>query len=563
MKMRLTYSAAVAVLGASIWAHAQVNDFRPVTEAMLRNPPPGDWLNWRRTDNAWGYSPLDQINKANVKGLQLRWSWTLSAGPTEATPIVHDGVLFIQAFGGEVDALDATNGSLLWRYHRTLPADARPTYTKGMSVYRDVLIFTTPDKHLVALNMKTGQPVWDTPIPGDGGFDGAPLVVKDKVLVSATNCVTSACYIAGFDANSGKQIWRFSTIAQPGEPGGDTWNGLPADERFGGSSWTSGSYDPVTGLVYWGVGQPYTWNAFARGTSPLKPGQNNDLLYTNNTLALDPDTGKLVWHYAHLPNDTWDLDYTFERQIIDLKVDGRMRHLVVTAGKMAIIEALDAKTGEFVFAKDMGLQNVVQSIDPKTGVKTINPAVIPQINQTVSLCPHPGGARSFPATGYNPNTKTLYLPLQEFCTDMTPGPKPPGEKTAPSRFIVKLREGSDGLLGRLDAVNLETRQNLWSHRQRAPETSAALPTGGGVVFSGSIDRYFAAHDDRSGKVLWQARLNDVPNSFPITYSVNGKQYVAVSTGSGSPYTLGFGPLFPEIKNPQPTGSTLWVFALPD
>ena len=518
---------------------------------------------WRRTYNGWGYSPLAQINRDNIKNLQLAWSWSLAPGATEITPLVHDGILFIQGFGDEVDALDGASGDLLWRYRRTLPAGVRPTSRKSMAVYGDNLLLATSDHHVVALDAKTGKVAWDKEVAGKGSFDGALLVADGKLILSASNCVTFGCYIVGLDAKSGDPVWRFNTVAQPGEPGGDTWNGLPADERYGGSSWTAGSYDPETKLVYWGVGQPYPWNSFARGSSPQKAGANNDLLYTNNTLALDPDTGKLAWHFAHLPNDNWDMDYVFEREIIPLKIDGRERKVVLTAGKIAVLEALDAQTGKFLFSHDMGLQNIVQSIDPVTGAKTINPAVIPHIDQTVTICPHPGGARNFNATAYNPVTKTLFMPLQEHCADLTAGPKAPGEKTAPSKFVLKFRDSSDGKVGRLDAVNLETRKSTWSFRERAPQSTAALPTGGGLVFEGSLDRWFRAFDDRTGKELWRTRLSDVPNTFPITYSVGGKQYVAVATGSGSPYTLSWGTMFPEIQNPQPSAAALWIFALPD
>lgn len=542
---------------------APLSKIRPVTDDMLKSPPDGEWLMWRRTYNGWGYSPLAQINRDNVKDLQLAWSWSLSPGPSETTPIVHDGVLFVQNYGDAVDALDATNGNLLWRYQRPLPQGTRPGVKKAMAVHEDKLILATSDRHVVALEMKTGKVAWDVAVGERGNFAGGPLVADGKVIISATNCVTFGCFIAGLDARTGRQLWTFNTVAQPGEPGGDTWNDLPADERYGGSSWNLGSYDPDTKLVYWGVGQPYPWNSFARGTSPQKPGVSNELLYTNNTLALDPATGKLAWHFSHLPNDNWDMDYVFERHIIPLKIDGQERKVVLTSGKIAILEALDAKTGQFLFSHDMGLQNIVQSVDPKTGAKTINPAVIPEIDKPVDICPHPGGARNFPAFAYNPVTKTLFMPLQEHCAELTAGPRAPGERTAPSKFVLKFRPGSDGKVGRLQAFDLEARKPTWQFRERAPQSTAALPTGGGVVFEGSLDRWFRAFDQRTGKALWRTRLADVPNAYPITYSVNGKQYVALTTGAGSPFSLSWGTMFPEIKNPAPSGSTLYVFALPD
>ena len=535
----------------------------PVTQAMLRDPSPGDWLMWRRTYNGWGYSPLDQINKANVKGLRLAWAWALPSGGTEATPLVHDGVLFIQGFGDGVEALNAANGDLLWKFTRALPKESPPGFKKMMAIEGDRLFLATSDKHLVALDIHTGKTLWDQAVAGDGSFTSGPMVVGDKLIIGATGCVTSRCSITGHDIATGKEVWRFYTVAAPDQPGGDTWNELPVDQRLGGSSWTSGSYDPSLNLVFWGVGQPYTWNAFARGTSPLKKGSNNDLLYTNNTLALDPDTGHLAWHYSHLGNDSWDMDYVFERELIDLPdAKGQVRKLSVTSGKMAILEGLDAKTGEFVFAKDLGLQTIVSKIDPKTGKKTINPAAIPHLNEPVTFCPHPGGGRGPGPTAYSPQTGLLYVPLQEHCTVMTAFPREAGEKTAASTFVLKLHEGSDGNVGRLDAVDLKGRTVAWTHRERAPQSSGALPTGGGIVFEGGLDRYFKAYDATTGQELWRVRLGDVPNAPPITFTANGKQYVAVATGSGSPYTRTWPNLVPDIRNPTSTGGALWVFELP-
>ncbi len=326
--------------------------------------------------------------------------------------------------------------------------------------------------------------------------------------------------------------------------------------------WNSGSYDPETKLLYFGVGQPYPWNAFARGTSPLKPGQNNDLLYTDNTLALDPETGKLVWHYSHLKNDSWDLDYVFERQLIDLPVNGKTQKVSLTAGKMAIFEGLDARTGKFLFADDLGVQTVVSKIDPKTGEKTINPAAIPHLDQPVVFCPHPGGGRGPSPTAYDPQTGYLYVPMQDHCTEMTALPLKPGEKTETSKFTLMLKPGNDGDIGRLVALDLNKHTTAWQHRERSPQSTGALPTGGGVVFVGDLDRYFSAYDAKSGQMLWRVRLSDTPNGPPITYSVGGRQYVAVTTGSGSPFTHTFGNLIPDVRNPPNSSAAVWVFALP-
>jgi alcohol dehydrogenase (cytochrome c) len=540
---------------------APLSKLTPVTDEMLANPPASDWLMWRRTYNGWGFSPLDQVSKANVKDLQMVWSWALAPGGMENIPLVHDGVMFVQGPDESVVALNAANGDLLWRYAASTTKGGFP-FKRMMALEGDKLFIAANGKHLIALDIHTGKVVWDQQVAGDGSYTSGPMALNGKIIIGASNCTTSRCSITAHESSTGKELWRFYTVAAPGEPGGDTWNGIPAESRYGGSVWNSGSYDPDTKLLYFGVGQPYPWNAFARGTSPLKPGQNNDTLYTNNTLALDPDTGKLAWHYSHLQNDSWDLDYVFERELIDLPVDGKTRKVSLTSGKMAIFEGLDAKTGKFLFADDLGVQTVVAKIDPKTGQKTINPAAIPELNKPTVFCPHPGGGRGPSPTAYDPQTGYLYVPMQDHCTEMTALPLKPGEKTETSKFTLMLKPGSDGNIGRLVAVDLSNRTTAWQHRERSPQSTGALPTAGGVVFVGDLDRYFSAYDAKSGEMLWRVRLNDTPNGPPITYSVDGRQYVAVTTGSGSPFTRTFGNLIPDVRDPPNSGATVWVFALP-
>jgi len=539
----------------------------PVTQETLQNPGNGDWVNWRRTYNGWGYSPLDQINTRNVKDLSLAWSWSLKAGQATAIPIVHDGVIFVQSNGDAVQALNAANGDLLWTYAPKYPRGIRPIMHRGMAIYGDKLFTMASNGHMVALDTKTGKVVWDHEItkPREGMLTGVPLVVHGKVIFGKSNCTGSRCFIVALDAETGKEVWRFYTVPTHDQPGGNTWNGLPDDARFGGSVWTGGSYDPDLNLLYFGVGQPYPWASTVRGTYPpvKKPGIKDTLLYTDNTLALDPDTGKLVWHYAHLPNDSWDFDYVFERQIVKLPVNGKMRKLVVTSGKMAIIEALDAKTGKFVFAKDMGIQNVVKSIDPKTGKKTYDTSLIPQPGQTVTVCPHGGGARNWPGLGFDPQNDFLYMPMEFHCGEYTPYPR---EGSGPVKgghagWKVLPPPHSDGNIGRLAAVNLTNRKVAWDHHDRAPQSSASLPTAGGIVFQGTYNRYFRAHDAKTGKILWQVRLNNMVNSFPVTFMDGGKQYVAVITTSGGPYASSWKGLTPDISHPRANASTVWVFRL--
>jgi alcohol dehydrogenase (cytochrome c) len=539
----------------------------PVTEDMLRHPAANDWLTWRRTPQDDGFSPLAQINKNNVKQLSLSWSWALPNGPNEATPIVHDGVMFVYGYGDVVQALDAATGDLLWQYTRRLPKDQPPTFKKSIAIYGQYVYVATSDVHMVALDAKTGAVEWDTPLVPAGAanfwMQGGPLVAKGKVIVGTMGLAPGGNYIIALDAETGKEAWRLGTIPKPGEPGGDSWNGVPWEKRTGGSVWNPGSYDPETNLVFFGPSATYD-------TAPLRtpvnaPGVTDDALFTNNTMAIDPDTGKLVWHYAHFPNDQWDLDWAFERQIFDMEIKGTKTRVVVTAGKTGIFDVLAAKSGKYLFSMDLGYQTLVKSIDPKTGFKTIDRAhMTPGDGKTKSLCPHSEGGKNWIPVAYNPRSKLIFVPLVESCEDLTPvAPGESGILSTGVRLSLRPPPKTDGNYGRLEAINLESRQSVWVNRRRATSTTGVLATAGDIVFAGYVDRTFAAFDDGTGKELWHTRLTDVANSNAITYAVNGKQYVAVVAGSGGNHTRLFMRMVPEIKNPANRSAGVFVFALPD
>jgi alcohol dehydrogenase (cytochrome c) len=295
---------------------------------------------------------------------------------------------------------------------------------------------------------------------------------------------------------------------------------------------------------------------------PVRPGVKTDGLYTDCTLAINPDTGKLVWYYQHLPNDQWDLDWVFERQIVRMPVNGVVRPVIMTSGKQATYDVLDAETGKWIYSKDLGLQNIVSSIDPVTGKKNINPQTMPGDGQSKMVCPHVDGAKSWIPGSYNPDTKIMYVPLIEACMDLTPvtgGGR--GLLSAGGQPSVRPRPDSDGKYGRVEAINMVTREVVWTERHRAPVSSGALDTAGGVIFNGSIDRYFRAYDDQTGKLLWETRLTDVPSNAPIAYTVNGKQYIAIGVGNGGAQATGFTALVPEIQNLD-RSPAVWVFQLP-
>ncbi len=536
-----------------------------VTDAQLTHPPDADWLTWRRTYDDWGFSPLRQINRNNAGDLRVAWSWALPPGPNESTPLVRDGVLFVFGYGDRVQALDAASGDLLWQYSRKLPEGVMPGVKRNLAIYEDRLFVPTSDAHVVALNVKTGRVIWDHMVADHAaGFNitGGPLVAKGKVMQGVGGRAKGGNFIAALDARTGEEAWRFYTIARPGESGGNTWNGLELEKRNGASVWTAGSYDPDLNLAFFGVAQTYDTGPLLKPVN--QPGMTNEGLYTDCTLAINPDTGKLVWYFQHVPNDQWDLDWVFERQLIPLPVNGVTRKLAVTSGKIAVYEALDAATGKYAFSMDLGLQNVVSAIDPKTGAKTINPRVIPGDGETKLVCPHAGGSKNWVPGSYNPDSKTLYVTLVESCMDMIPV-KEGGRPSLSSgvRWAVRPPLNSDGQYGRVEAINLATRKVAWTQRQRVPITTGVLATAGGVLFEGSMDRRFRARDQATGDVLWQIRLNDVPNAAPITYSVNGKQYVAMTVGNGGAIPATWWSLIPDIQNPPDRNAGLWVFELPD
>lgn len=575
--VKLFAVAASSVSLFAIQAIAQtdtIDGITPVTDEMLANPPDGDWLMWRRTYNGWGYSPLDQINKDNVKDLQLAWAWSMTPGRTQETPLAHDGVLFIQNADQTIQALDGATGDLIWEYHYELPDDVSPRGIRNKAIYGDKLIVGTRDAHLLALDVKTGQLIWDHEVADhtqNYNFSSGPIVANGVIIQGTTGCgggQPGGCFFTGHDVETGAELWRINTIARGDTPEGNSWNGVPLEARYGASAWIAGSYDPEQNLILAGVGQPYPWIAEMNGLLPPSsdPSVTNEALYTNSTLAIDPNTGELKWYHQYLPTDSLDLDYVYERLLIDLPVDGQERKTVVTVGKTGIIEAIDRTNAEWLWHKETVPQNVVLSIDPDTGAKTINPDVIPRIGETTFNCPADPGGKAWQATAYSPRTQALYLPLAEFCSNTTPQPLDQGEAYTGGGRATFARvpvPDSDGNIGRVDAVRLTDQTEMWSYRQYAPVTSSTLPTAGGVVFVGTLDRKFMAFDDETGEILWSSgKLSSSLESFPITYTAGGKQYVAITANFAS----GLGRLkllTPDVALPANDPITLFVFALPD
>ena len=568
MTGRLAFvSAAVAIVLPSPVGTAQVNDFTPVTDTVLQHPDAADWLSWRRTLDGQAHSPLDQITTENVGRLRLTWSWSLGEGSQQTTPLVYDGILYIANPGEIVQALDAATGELLWEYRRDAPYPdnrsggppaGRPH--RNIAIYQDKIYLNTADAHVIAIDARTGEPVWDTDVGKGAGYQySSGSIIADGTVVSGlTGCGRyrdDTCYIVGLDAGTGQERWRTSTIALPGDRGGDSWGDLPVMFRAGSDSWIPGSYDPVTRTLFHGTSQAKPWARAARGT-------DGDALYTNSTLALDPASGEMKWYFQHLPGETLDMDEVFERILINY--DGKRS--VFSMGKIAVLWELALETGQFRSAHDLGYQTVAD-IDPASGRVTYRDGTNPVLGEEVFWCPSTSGFKSWRAMSYHPGIEAFYIPIILNCETGIFGPVDQiegGGGTGPVRRTNHFHPDSPDQLGEFLAMSMRTGEVLWRQRFRTPINSAALTTAGGLAIAGDWDRNLYIFDAADGDILWQTRLPTSVQGFPITYAVDGTQYLAVPVGSGG---ASWGGLIPADLVPEKTrpvgGNGLYVFALPD
>ncbi|MEM8917459.1 MAG: PQQ-binding-like beta-propeller repeat protein [Pseudomonadota bacterium] len=517
---------------------------KDVSDEMLVNPPAEDWLMFRGNHASWGYSPLDQVNIDNVDGLQLAWSIAMDDGPNQATPLVHDGVLYLPHPHDAVTAHDATNGDLLWEYRRKndVPYWGSGHINRNIAIAGDKIFLSAHDAAIVALDKNSGKLVWESSV-GDPAFtthSAGPIVAGGRVFSGRLCDFTSpvGCFVAAHDAETGKELWRTHVIPKPGEPGDESWDGLPYEKRTHASVWMVGSYDAELDMLYWGTSGP------APSPEVMRQPGKGDLLYTNSTLALDPATGKIKWYFQHLPRDNWDIDHTYERFLVDAELrpdveetwvrnpklpSGTRKLMTGIPGKTGTVWTLDRETGKFYWAKQTLEQNVIKAIDPESGKVTINEDAVPKQmeGKPVRVCPSLAGGRDWMAGSYSPLTKSIYIPMNNICMDMVASKVDPRYGIKPRLF----KTPGEEKMGRIDAINVETGKTAWRFDQQAGPMST-LATGGGLLFGGDTSRRFRAFDQNTGEVLFETVLPGPVTGFPISYAVDGVQYVAVAAGGG-------------------------------
>ena len=548
---RGAYAGYVSLSGmpaaTGITVPGTVANYTPITEAMLQHAPAADWLMHYQNYAGWSHSPLKQITPKNVRNLQLRWVWSLDDGERQQiTPLVHDGVMFLSTVvNNKVQALNAATGDLIWenslgpRLENQVNATAR-----AMALYGDQIFYPASDATLYALDARTGKVNWKFKL-GTYGNDkiGGLMIADGKLIVGRGVCDEAAledrCFIAAYDVKDGHQIWKFSTVAYTGEPGGDSWGSMTNAQRAGADAWIAGTYDPKLRMIYWGTGQ-------------AKAGKNGigDKLFSNATLALDVDTGKLKWYHQPAPDEGLDLDEVYEKVLVD---EGPQK-ILLTAGKKGILWKIDRTNGKFLGYVPMVFQNVFTSIDPQTGRGTYRADILhPELGGSRPSCPAQSGGHNWPASSYVPEDDLIIFPLDQICVtsqgDMI------GNFEAPA---------SDGNMGRLSAYRAKDLKPIWTLQQRAPFLTSSMTTAGGVGFIGDWDRTFRAFDVKTGKTLWKTRLGTTAQGFPTTFSVGGQQFVAVPTGynGGSP-EIRPSSMFAFERNRPLVGHAVYVFALPE
>ena len=525
-------------LGAPLWmtlaelAIAQTSS-DPVTFERIQNSSrePQNWLTYSGNNMGQRYSLLTQVAPQNVKNLEMAWLWQArSVEKFEATSIVLDGILYTIQAPNDVVALDAATGRLRWTYaYRNLP-EARNccgSVNRGLAILGETLFMGTLDAHLIALDAKSGALLWKTKVAEAKeryAITHAPLVIKDKVIVGTAGGDGGAPgVIAAFDAKTGQEVWRFHTIPQPGEPGNETWSG-DSWKHGGAAVWNTGAYDPESNLTYWGTGNP----------SPDWDGRQRlgDNLYSECVVALDADTGKLKWYYQFTPHDEMDYDATQVPVLADMNWQGRPRKVMLWANRNGLMYVLDRTNGQFLMGRPFVKVNWMDGFD-ETGRPRRVPGMAPSKEGTLIMPTVNGGTNWYPPS-YSPRTELFYIPGWENTGSIavegerprTVGNLPPG---APN-LVLNDRPEEQGY-GFVRAFDMKTGDKKWEFKMGDVTYAGVLTTASDLVFSGGREGYFYALNARTGELLWRTALGGQVNSGPMSYMVDGKQYIAVAAGS--------------------------------
>jgi alcohol dehydrogenase (cytochrome c) len=568
LRRLFTVSLAIQLFAPALHGQTPAVGWEPITDERLREPRDGDWVNYRRTYDVAAYSPLASIDRSNVS--QLRPVWTHDMRDNNRwvpTPIVANGLMYLAEGSGRVTAFRAATGEVEWVHTRDYPDDIATSQGyprhRGVSIYENSIYWGTADSYLVALDARTGEQLWEVQT-GDyqsgEAHNHPPLIAEGKVFLGFTGGdVTSRGRFTAWDAETGDSVWTIHTVPAPGEPGYETWapNNVPP---LGGATWHTASYDPELRLVYFSTGQPTPWASTLRG-----PG---DALYTNSIMAVEVDTGRRVWHFQVVPEDNWDMDAVYESLLVDLFIGGRNRQALVHTSKIGWGVVLDRRTGEFLHAFRTGVDNLVTGWTP-AGRPIYNPVLIPTLadvdsGKTYEVCPHIHGNRNLQSPSYSPVTGLYYLGINNACMTLSfvSAEFVPGRRYAGMTYVGKLAPGLD-YVGEFVAFDPVSGGRAWTYRPEngAPMTASALATAGGIVFGGTAAGEFFALDSGSGERLWSTTLDGDISGAPVTFEIDGRQYVAVGTGGRIAQTTSLGLLMNLDVSPRT--SRIQVFALPD
>ncbi len=513
-----------------------------VTPARLLKAPaePQNWLTYHGSYASHHHSTLKQVGPANANQLELKWAFQArSLEKFETTPLVVDGVMYLTESPNTIVALDAGTGREFWVYEHKLPDVTYPCCGKvnrGLGIHGHTLFMGTLDGKLLAVDARTGQKVWETTVVDytqGYALTHAPLVVDDKVLVGpAGGELGIRGFLAAYDVKTGKELWRFKTIPEPGEPGHESWGG-DSWKHGGAPVWLTGSYDPELKLTYWGLGNPGPdWNP------KVRPGDN---LYSSSVIALDVETGKLRWHFQFTPHDQWDWDAVQTPVLVDREWKGRQRKLMLWANRNGFFYALDRATGEFLQGTPFVKQTWAKELDAK-GRPVLNPGRGPSPEGSLTFPGVQGGTNWF-APSYHPGTGLFYLNVWDdyssiyFSWDQEyergkwyAGGGVKAEVSSTSRSRINRRNPETGY-GAVRALDPATGKQVWEYKTTDVSDCGVLTTAGGVLFTGTREGHFFVLDATSGKMLWRVYLGGQLIASPITYEANGKQYISIAAGS--------------------------------